>query len=407
MNLLDKKLCIAEGIIQHYITFCPNDASGDAIDDSAKLEAAFCQLFSYLKDNNIHILQEKIYGLAREMEAVLAVRNNTALKIDSKNVISTSFIEGDPFISGCFAGVHIIGVSFDGACDSGKVNIKNAEYKNEATGRILETSLFKEIYLSGISDYKKTNIPAEQARLMFHKAIDILENEDFSAQNIVRTWIYFPRILDWYDEFNKARDLCFKEFGLIANDRKQETGDKKQGDEKSDIKLYLPASTGIQGKRFEGEECFMDVFGFIPKTKDQKTGQKVFIMTNNRQNEAYEYGSSFSRGIKISGNHGSRFYISGTASINTKGETVYKDDCQGQIVQTLLSIASLLDTENAGLDNISIATAYCKNREVYEKAKNIIKSFNPDIPLIYVLADVCRDDLLFEVDAIAITPKNS
>ena len=216
MNLLDKKLYLTEGIVQHYITFCPNDAPDDTIDNSSKLENPFRQLFSYLKDNNIHILQEKIYGLAAEMEAILSVRNNIALEMGSKDTIPPCFIEGAPFIEGCFSGVHIIGVSFDSNCDYGRANIKNVEYKNETMGRILETPLFKEIYLSGISDYKKSNIPAEQAKLMFHKAVDILKNEHCSAENLIRTWIYFPHILDWYGEFNKARDLCFKEFGLIS-----------------------------------------------------------------------------------------------------------------------------------------------------------------------------------------------
>ena len=201
-------------------------------------------------------------------------------------------------------------------------------------------------------------------------------------KNVIRTWIYFERILDWYGEFNKARNSCFQQFGLIS----------KKG-------VYLPASTGIGGKRFEGEECFMDLLAIIPKTDEIK----ISVMNNRLQNEAYDYGSAFSRGIKVSCNDKSSFYISGTASIDTKGKTTYYNDCQGQITETLLNIAALLETEGASLKNIARCAAYCKNKEVYEKAKQIIKSFDlEDIPFIFLFADVCRDELLFEAGAIAV-----
>ncbi len=362
------------GFKNHYITVMVRDP----INDFFKVEKFFSDLFHYLKDNNISILQQKVYGAASEKEKILSIMNKMAEKIDKKNIFSATFIEGASCIGGVFTGMHIIGVS----SESFEIDIKNIEHDGKNVGRSFETPFFKEIFLSGISDYEKAYSLYEHASFMFYKAKEILEKEKCGMNNVIRTWIYFPRILDWYGEFNKARNKCFEEFCLISDD-----------------KIYMPASTGIQGKRLDAEECFMDVFAFIPK--DEK--EKISVMKNKRQKEAYEYGSSFARGIKISDSKISRLYISGTASIDTTGKTVYHNDIQGQITETLLNIAALLDTEDAKLKDIVLATAYCKNKEVYEKAESIIKYLDLDaIPFIYTFADVCRDDLLFEVEAIAV-----
>jgi enamine deaminase RidA (YjgF/YER057c/UK114 family) len=357
---------------KHYITISLNEA----VYDTLKLEKVFSKLFEYIKNDNLLILQEKIYGLFSDRKKIISVRNN--IKIDEKSIAPITFIEGAPCIGGMLAGIHIIAISFDPA----KADVKAIEYNKKPVGKIFETKAFKEIFLSGISDYKKSDSPKEQASFMFYKVKKILEKEGCDIDKIIRTWIYFPRLLDWYDDFNEARTECFKKFGLISDDTS-----------------YLPASTGIQGKRFDKEECFMDVFAFIPKDNTQK----ISIMKNIRQNEAYEYGSSFSRGMKISDGKISQLHISGTASIDTAGKTIYEGDIQGQIIETLLNIASLLEKENSHLKNITIATVYCKNTEVYEKAKKMIKSFDLEsIPFIFVFADVCREELLFEIDAIAI-----
>jgi len=363
--------------IKHHITIILNQP----IYELSEYEQVFLELFQYINKNNINILQERIYGNVSKSEEILKARKTAAEveKIDQKNIMPVTFVQGDPCIGGFFAGIHITGVLCN---DINKSFIKTIEYDNKLVGRIFENQLFKEIFLSGISDYKNASSLAEQASLMFYKAKRILKKENADIKNIIRTWLYFPRILDWYGEFNKVRNRCFKEFNLIS---------------KKDI--YLPASTGIQGKRFDDEECFMDILCLVPKSEEIK----ISVMNNNRQNEAFEYGSAFSRGIKVTYNNKSHFYISGTASINTRGKTIYYDDPQGQITETLLNIASLLESENSGLKNIARSAAYCKNREVYEKAKQIVKSFHLEhIPFIYLFADVCREELLFEVGAIAV-----
>jgi len=142
------------------------------------------------------------------------------------------------------------------------------------------------------------------------------------------------------------------------------------------------------------------MIAFIPKKKQVGSAS---IMRSNRQKEARKYGATFSRGVEVKTGNSSLFHISGTASINPKGETIYLHDEQGQITETLINIGALLATKNARLNDIVLTAAYCKNKKTYEVFRDVTKFLGLDyIPFIPVYADVCRGELLFEIDAIAV-----
>ncbi|MHC5010849.1 MAG: RidA family protein, partial [Planctomycetota bacterium] len=185
-------------------------------------------------------------------------------------------------------------------------------------------------------------------------------------------------------EFNRVRTACFKQWGLIHPEREG----------------VLPASTGIQGRRHPGEECFMDVFALARKDGGR---DGIEPMHNTRQNEAYEYGSSFCRGMTVSLDGPATHYVSGTASIDPLGRTVYHGDHQGQVVETLLDVHALLGGSDAAFRDICQATAYCKEERDYRTFLRMLEFMDwKDMPVIPVYADVCRDELLFEMDAIAV-----
>lgn len=95
--------------------------------------------------------------------------------------------------------------------------------------------------------------------------------------------------------------------------------------------------------------------------------------------------------------------ISGTASIDNHGKTIYIKDPYQQIKRTLLNIKNLLN--NVGLDfsDIVCSTCFFKDPSSYKLLKKIIEELNiTDFPSINVIANVCRDNLLFEIDAIAV-----
>lgn len=339
-------------------------------------------LYDYFSVNNIVPLHVKCHTMSDVIDNIEDF-HNCYFEGFRPNL---TCLQGHPCIGGVCAGIQIIAV-----IDQDKlINVANIYSKEDViAGVVLETDFFKEIYLERISMNKfgiSENSKSCQAEFMFEKMHEILGDD---IHHVVRTWIYFPDLLSWYDDFNKARMRSFTKIGFL-----------KEGN------VHVPASTGIQGLHGDNdcEACFMDVLVTVPKNGKCETN---FMTSSTRQNEAAKYGSLFSRGVEIKYDDESVLHISGTASINSDGETIYKNDPQGQIFETFMSLSSLLKTKNAKLSNICSATAYCKNMTVYNIFCGIIEHLQLDrIPFIPVIADVCRDDLLFEIDCVAITRNN-
>lgn len=371
-----------------YLTVLPSRP----IKEDSTVNFLFSNLYRFLKDARVKILLEKIYGLSSLREDTAAIRNRCISMMHENIIIPFTYIGSVPCIGGKIAGVQIIGV----IQNDRKAKVDTIFFNEEPVGRVFETDDFKGIYLSGVSGLRKDDQAekqslARQAEYIVKQCQDVFSKQGMTARNIIRTWIYFPRILHWYKRFNKIRARFFKEFGLISGN-----------------KAYLPASTGIQGRGRPKEEIFLDLVAFVLKKKHIGSAS---IMRSNRQNEARKYGATFSRGVEIKTDNSSLLHISGTASINPRGKTIYLHDEQGQITETLINIGALLETRNACLKDIVLTAAYCKNKKTYERFREITKYLGLDeIPFVPVYADVCRDDLLFEVDGIALKqhePKNT
>ena len=362
-----------------YLTILPDQP----IKDVSTINFLFLNLYRFLKKERVKIVLEKIYGRSSLRKNIAVIRNKRIKTLNEDVAIPFTYIGSIPCVGGKIAGVQVIGV----IQDDQKTKVDTIYFNEEPIGRVFETEEFKGVYLSGISGFRKNDKIEKQSlslqvEYIVKQCQDVFTRQGMTARNIIRTWIYFPRILHWYKRFNKIRAKVFKEFGLISGN-----------------KTYLPASTGIQGKRKPKEEIFLDLIAFIPK----KNVGSVSIMRSNRQNEARKYGATFSRGVEIKTDNSSLLHISGTASINPGGKTVYVRDEQGQITETLINIGALLATKKANLKDIVLTAAYCKNRRTYETFKEMTKYLGLDeIPFIPVYADVCRGELLFEIDAIAV-----
>jgi enamine deaminase RidA (YjgF/YER057c/UK114 family) len=122
-----------------------------------------------------------------------------------------------------------------------------------------------------------------------------------------------------------------------------------------------------------------------------------------RQKEAFSYGSAFSRGVVIERAGHRTIHVSGTASIGSDGESLHRGDAAAQGRETLDAVSAVLATEGAGLGDIAMSTLFCKDRAAYEAWRTMIASAGrPEFPMIAVLADVCRPELLVELEALAV-----
>jgi len=131
-------------------------------------------------------------------------------------------------------------------------------------------------------------------------------------------------------------------------------------------------------------------------------------------NEAFDYErpSSFSRGMRIDLNGLVILLISGTASIDEKGETVHVGDFRAQCRRTFYNITGLLESEGATWHDVVRTTFYLRDidrdyREFNDERTAFYKQQGLD-PLpasTGIQAKLCRPDLLVEGEAIAMFRK--
>jgi 2-iminobutanoate/2-iminopropanoate deaminase len=125
-------------------------------------------------------------------------------------------------------------------------------------------------------------------------------------------------------------------------------------------------------------------------------------------NEAYDYGSSFSRGMRIDLEGLTVVLISGTASIDEEGRTVHVGDLRAQTQRTFRNITELLASEGATWKDVVRTTCYLRDIERDYKDFNEERTafykeqgLNPLPASTGIQAILCRPDLLVEIEAIA------
>lgn len=136
--------------------------------------------------------------------------------------------------------------------------------------------------------------------------------------------------------------------------------------------------------------------------------QKSAMTALNVLNEAYDYKSSFSRGLRIDLNGLRILLISGTASIDEHGKSVHIGDFRAQLRRTYHNITGLLESEGATWKDIVRTTCYLRDIDrdydaFNEERTKFFKEQGLD-PLpasTGIQAHLCRPELLIEIEAIA------
>lgn len=83
--------------------------------------------------------------------------------------------------------------------------------------------------------------------------------------------------------------------------------------------------------------------------------------------------------------------------------TAHFGDAEAQALEMLLSVSAILEPYGAGLDNIASATLFCKNAAAYSAYERVTRLLGVgSFPTVAVCADVCRGELLMEMEAIAL-----
>ncbi|MBN1360795.1 MAG: hypothetical protein JW993_09395 [Sedimentisphaerales bacterium] len=258
-------------------------------------------------------------------------------------------------------------------------SVARVEADGKVLGSVFEDDGARYCRLVGLLPREASAPRPVQAETLFRQMDEALTGNGFGFADVFRTWFYNDDILAWYGEFNAVRNRFFREKGIFNG--------------------LMPASTGIGGGNVASAALIAGLLALRPK------GQAVQVsdVPSPFQSSAANYGSSFSRAVEVRLPDHRRIYVSGTASIDEAGKTLFVGDCQAQVRQTMQVVGAILQSRGMDWADVTRALAYFKRAEdapmldEYRQQQGL-----PAFPVIVAENDVCRDELLFEIEVDAI-----
>ena len=127
---------------------------------------------------------------------------------------------------------------------------------------------------------------------------------------------------------------------------------------------------------------------------------------------AYEHPSSFSRGLTFDIGDVTMLLVSGTASVDENGQTTHVGDFRAQCWRTYRNITNLLDAAGMSWHDVVRTSCYLRDIERDYRDFNEVRTaffgwlgLDPLPASTGIQARLCREDLLVEIEAIAVAPR--
>jgi chorismate lyase / 3-hydroxybenzoate synthase len=207
-------------------------------------------------------------------------------------------------------------------------------------------------------------------------------------RHLIRIWNYLPEINrqadgdERYRLFNSARQLAFRNSGQATVGT-------------------VPAASAL------GSPAGSPISIYFLAARKPPT-----MIENPRQTSAYHYPPKFgrhspifSRACVLNASAGTSLFVSGTASI-VGHETIHQGDVGAQTRETMANIDALLDEANRvaaqgrySFDGLKFKVYVRRPSDLGAIEGVLSESLRPSTPIVYLQADVCREDLLVEIEA--------
>lgn len=203
--------------------------------------------------------------------------------------------------------------------------------------------------------------------------------------NCVRTWFFVQNVDVNYAGVVEGRNRAFRELGLTPATR-------------------FIASTGIGGRHADKTvTAQMDSYS----VEGISDGQLRQINAPDYLNPTYEYGVAFERASSVDYGDRRHLFISGTASIDNRGEIVWPGDIRRQTLRMWTNVEALLKAGGCGWEDVGQMLVYLRDPADYEVVRELYEERFPETPFVIVLAPVCRPGWLIEMECMAMKPINS
>ena len=226
----------------------------------------------------------------------------------------------------------------------------------------------------------------DQTRKLLADYVELLRRHNVTlADNCMRTWFYVQNIDVNYGGLVKARREVFATEGLTDA-------------------THFVASTGIGGRQADSKcTVLLDAYAL----KGFKPEQIQYLQAKNNFNRTSDYGVTFERGTAIHYGDRAHVLVSGTASIDNKGEVVCPGDVNRQADRMLENVEALLAEAKATISDVASVIIYLRDFADYTTVKAWADYRLPDVPKSFVLAKVCRPEWLIEMECEAIIEESN
>ena len=220
-----------------------------------------------------------------------------------------------------------------------------------------------------------------QTRLLFNEYnMQLLEEDCTLEANCIRTWFFVNDVDLNYGGVVRARNQFFFTQGLTVN-------------------THFIASTGIGGRQQDPNVLSqMDNYAIAGIHKEQIH----YLYAPTHLNRTSDYGVSFERGTYVDYADRRHVFISGTASINNKGEVMYPKDIVKQTHRMWENVEALLKEADCTFDDVSEMVVYLRDIADNDIVKELYEERFHGKPYVIVHAPVCRPGWLIEMECMAI-----
>ena len=212
---------------------------------------------------------------------------------------------------------------------------------------------------------------------------ELLDEHQMTLEDhCIRTWFFVRDVDTQYKGLVLARWENFAQHGLVPE-------------------THYIASTGIGGNPPDPKAIIQlgsyALKGFLPE-------QQRYLYATSHLNRTSEYGVTFERGTLLKFGDRNHAIISGTASINNKGEVEHVGDVVMQTKRMWENVETLLAEAGMTMDDAAQLIVYLRDTADFEVVSEMFRQKYPNIPTVFTLAPVCRPTWLIEMECMAIQP---
>ena len=269
----------------------------------------------------------------------------------------------------------------------------NAKITHHSRYKVLESGTAKELITEGIIPGDIETSTYEQAKEIFAAIDNILKTEGFLTSDIYRQWNYIENITiqndgsQNYQEFNDARSIFYGN-AHWNNGYPAATG-IGTGKGGIMIELYAIKGTTATNKPIDNP-LQVAAHNYSQNVLEGKAVQEL----QERSTPKFERARIL----------GDTIYISGTAAIKGE-ESTSSNDTVKQAETTMEIMNSLIARDNIPAPNngatYDLLRVYVKHEEAIPAVKEYMDAHYPNVPKHYLVSDVCRPELLIEIEGVA------